>query len=377
MKHVICLAVALAIAAPLAAQQLEPNTPGGSLTINGNGPTGYLSPIAIQFNDSVAIETSGAAGAPYTLLYGALLPTSISFGSEILDIDPVTAGGVVDGLGLGYGGGLPPFFGFLNATGVATLGFSLNAAAIGQTVAMQAAVLDPGAALGLNLSGAPEFNVIPIPPVSTTLVGDDVLGTYALAAPLSLYGQATQDVQVSTNGYILFGNGGTFGDLSESVTELLAGTAGGAPGGQPMVAVLWEDIDMGNGVPGQQVDILELGPGLLSVSWTNGDYFPTTPFGTVSCLIDNATDSVTWDFSLYTNAAPPTEGLVGISDGGSASAVGVEIDLASGGSIGYGAGNPVEAVYQDFAVGAFPEPMDLGGLVMTCIGTSTGSLIFF
>lgn len=376
MKHLICLAIALAIAVPLGAQQLEPNTPTGSLLVNGSGPTGFGMPITVQFNQSVTLDTGGLPGSAYTLLYGNLLPVSIPLGPEFLDIDFLTAGAIVDGLGLGYGG-LPPFLGFLDPTGASRFVFSLNANAIGQLVGLQGAVVDPGSPLGLNLTGAPEFSVIPIPPVNTTLIGDDVLGTYSLANPISLYGMASQDVQISTNGWIMLGNLATFSDLGENSANFLAGTVGGSPGGMPVVGVIWEDVDMGNPVPGQQVTIMELGPGMLSVTWVNGDYFPTTPFGTVSCLIDNGADSVTWDFTGYTNPAPPTEGLVGLSDGGSLAAVGVEIDLAIGGAIGYGAANPVESVYQNFGTGLFPEPLDLGGLIMTCIGTSTGSLIFF
>ena len=157
-----------------------------------------------------------------------------------------------------------------------------------------------------------------------------------------------------------------------------------------MISVLWEDLDVGNNTtPSQGIQITELGPGVLQVTWVDAEYWPNSATFTVACTIDSNLGTVTLDYTGYTNGAPPTEGLVGVSDGGTAAtltgipALATAIDIAVAGSIpGYTSASQSEVIFQNFDGAGSPsvpaEPFDLGGLVVTYIdGNGTGGFIVF
>ena len=380
MRITLVALMALTLGTQVIGQQREPNSPGGSATLNGSGPSGVGTPLNIGINQSLDLRIAGTPGAPYTLLYGSLAAASIPQGNQYVDIDISSFGVLVDGLNLNLArGAFPSVLGILNATGNSTWSFPLSSAALGTRMCFQGVVLDSASSIGLNITGAPEFHAIgPI----TTFNGDDALFHYSASAAVSLYGHSTTSVSVSTNGWLSLTSLAAFSDLGESTTKFLNGNVGGAPmGSAPVVACLWEDLDMANGVPGQEVIISEPGPSLLQVTWANGDYFPLLPFGSVSCLIDSANHTVTLDYSGYATALPPMEGIIGVSDGGSTGvATPAEIDLAGGGLVlGYG-GAPTEDVFQNFSPGSlFAEPVDLAGLVLHFqdTGAGTGSWVVF
>ncbi len=368
------------ILAPVTAQQLEPNSPGGSLQSNGVDPTPGT-PFLVPPNGAMNFEVGGNANAGYSLVVGQLATTSITdplLNGQFFDLDLATAALIGDGIG-GTSTGLPASLFFLNVNGVSSWAIPANPGILGQKLAFQAVVFDAAQPpLNLNITAAVEFDIQNV----TILTGDDSFTSFSLLQPYPLYGQTYNQCFVSTNGWIKFGGAPTFSDLSESTSDFLSGNIGNAGmGSGPVVAALWEDLDMGNGNPGQQVIISESSPGLLTVTWQNGDYYPSTPFGTVVATIDvtAGVPQITLDYMGYTAALPPTEGIVGVSDGGVAMAVANEVDLVQMGVVVPTGGiNPAETIFQNFGIGAFPEPVDLAGTVLNLVDTSgTGQFTLF
>ncbi len=351
------------------AQQLEPNSPGGSLRSNGADPTPTV-PFLVDPNSSMDFEVGGNAGSPYGLVAGQLATQSITsplLNGQFFDLDVATATLIGDGIS-GGSTGLPTNLFALNGTGGANWSIPANAGLLGQQLAFQAVVSDPGQPpLNLNITAAVEFDFQSV----SILIGDDTLTGITLLQPYAFYGQTYTQCWISTNGWIKFGGAPTHSDLAESTPNFLSGNIGNSGAGTgPIVAALWEDLDMGNGNPGQQVIIAESTPGFLTVTWQNGDYWPSTPFGTISATIDvtAGVPQITLNFMGYTAAAPPTEGLVGISDGGTAMAVGNEVDIVQMGAVVPTGGiNPAETIFQNFGTGPFSESVDLAGTVVNFI----------
>ena len=379
-KFTLFLVALCLILAPATAQQLEPNSPGGSLQSNGVDPTPGT-PFLVTPNGTMNFEVGGNAGAGYSLVAGQLATTSITdplLNGQFFDIDLNTAALVGDGIG-GTSTGLPANLFFLNGNGTSSWSIPANPGLLGQKLAFQAVVFDAAQPpLNLNITAAAEFDFQNV----TLLTGDDSFVSFSLLQPYSLYGQTYNQCFISTNGWIKFGVAPFHSDLSESTADFLSGNVGGAGAGSgPVVAALWEDLDMGNGNPGQQVIINEATPGLLTVTWQNGDYYPSTPFGTVIATIDvtAGVPQITLDYMGYSAMIPPTEGIVGVSDGGVAMAVANEVDLVQGGAVVPTGGlNPAETIFQNFGTGAFPEAVDLAGTVLNFVDASgTGQFTLF
>ncbi len=381
MQRFMLFLIALClILAPVTAQQLEPNTPGGFLQVNGVDPTPGT-PFLVTPNGTMNFEVGGNANAGYSLVVGQLATTSITdplLNGQFFDIDLNTAALVGDGIG-GTNTGLPANLFFLNSNGVSPWSIPTNPGLLGQRLAFQAVVFDPAQPpLNLNITAAAEFDVQNV----TVLTGDDSFVSFSLLQPYPLYGQTYNQCFISTNGWIKFGGAPFFSDLSESSQDFLSGNVGGAGAGSgPVVAPLWEDLDMGNGNPGQQVIINESVPGLLTVTWQNGDYFPSTPFGTVIATVDVTAGipQITLDYLGYNAMTPPTEGIVGVSDGGVAMAVANEVDLVQMGAVvPTGGFNPAETIFQNFGTGTFPEAVDLAGTVLNFVDAAgTGQFALF
>ena len=373
----ICV-VALAVSLPVAAQQLEVNDAGGSLTSNGTNPTPG-SPFMIPSEGQLDVDIAGAPASPYIFLAGSLAATSFATGiaGQFLDLDqgaPLLVVG--DGFG-GSAGALPAGFFATNSGGNSNFSIPANPALGGSSIAFQAIVQDPTlGAFPFNFTAAAEYTVVN--GNLNTFSGDDTLMTFPLINPCTIYGVTFNDIAVSTNGWLKFGANATGSDLSESTADFINGNVGGGSAA-PAIAVMWEDLDMGNGNAGQEVQVFESLAGIITVTWSNGDFFPATPFGTVSCTIDCATGQVTLDYSQYTAAAPPTEGIVGISDGGVASSTANEIDLVVAGvTTNFAPVNPAETVFQNFGTGAVSEAFDLGGVILNFVDvTFTGGYTLF
>ena len=375
MKNLYLAAfIALALlAGSVSAQQREPNATGGALKSAGQDPTPGM-PFLVPPTSNVEFDVEGNANAGYALVVGQLATTSITspaLSGQFFDLDLSTAQVVGDAIG-GVANGLPLSLFILNSLGKSHWSIPVNSGLAGQSIAFQSVVYDTSLPpLNLNITAAAEFSIQNV----TLLTGDDATSNVILSQGFSLYGQTYTQCWVSTNGWIKFGNTApTFGDLSESTADFMSGNLGGSGANTgPAIAVLWDDLDMGNGSPNQQVIISEAASGILRVTWQNGDYYPSTPFGTVVCTIDvtQTTPQVTMDYMGYTASPTPTEGIVGISDGGVASATSNEIDLVQSGAVVPAGGvNTAETLFQNFDTGAFSEMVDLSGLVLHFVDAS-------
>ncbi len=365
--HLITFLMFVLFVAPLGAQQREINTPGGALRNAGQDPTPGT-PFLVPPTSNLEFDVEGNANAGFTLVVGQLATTSItapSLSGQFFDLDLTTAHVIGDAIG-GTANGLPLSFFILNSLGQSHWSFPVNGAHVGQNVAFQSVVYDTSLPpLNLNITAALDFAVQNV----TLLTGDDVTTNVVLSQSFTLYGQTFTQCWVSTNGWIKFGNTApTNADLSESTADFMSGNLGGSGANTgPVIGALWEDLDMGNGSPGQQVVISEMPPGFLRVTWQNGDYYPSTPFGSVVCTVDvtQATPQVTLDYMGYSANPAPMEGIVGISDGGVASATSNEIDLVqSGAVVAAGGTNSAETLFQNFGTGSFSEIVDLSGQVL-------------
>ncbi len=347
------------------AQQIEVNDAGGSLTSGGQDPVPGQ-PFLRTVNGSIDFTVGGGPSLPFALMAGPLAQTSFSdplLSGEWYDLQPLAAILLVDGFG--GGGVLPSFISQLNGLGEAGFVFPLSAAANGVEIAFQGIVQDPTIPpLFLNFTAAADFLVT----TAVAVTGDDVVMDYTIpSGGLTLFGQTYGTLSVSTNGWIHFGGGAVFADPTESTAEFLTGTPGGALPG-PVIAVLWEDLDVGNG-PTQAMIVEELVPGMIRVTWQNADYFPSTSLGTIRCTLDftGTEPHVQMDYTGYQIATAPFEGLVGVSLGQGG---GTAHDLALGGTVqpSSPAGAQALALFQNFDGTGMPavaaEAVDLAGLVL-------------
>ncbi|HGY89868.1 MAG TPA: hypothetical protein ENK43_01710 [Planctomycetes bacterium] len=347
------------------AQQVEVNDAGGSLTSGGQDPVPGQ-PFLRTVNGSIDFTVGGGPSLPFALMAGPLAPTSFTdplLSGEWYDLQPLSAILLVDGFG--GGGMLPSFISQLNGFGEASFVFPLSTAANGVEIAFQSIVQDPTISpLFLNFTAAADFLVT----TAVAVTGDDVVMNYSIpSGPLTLLGQTYGTLSVSTNGWIQFGGGAVFADPTESTGEFVTGTPGGAPAG-PIVAVLWEDLDVGNG-PTQAMIVEELMPAMIRVTWQNADYFPSTPAGTLRCTLDftGTEPHFLMDYTGYQAATPPFEGLVGLSLGGGG---GTALDLVVGGVVQSTAPTGAQglAVFQNFdgsgVPAVAPEAFDLAGLIL-------------
>lgn len=297
-----------ALMASLSLSAQETNDASASLTSHGSDPGN--NPFFSSAQGSMVLEVGGASGSLFSLLVGdravgALCPPLLN--GECLDLAVGQASIplliIVDGFG-----GSP--FGMLDSSGGAD--FALPAAGLdGLTPAFQALVQDPtNPPININFSAACEFDISNV----ATFQGDDVFVEYYFPSGVSyeFYGQSFSSITVSTNGWVKFGTGCTFSDFSESTPDLLSGTIGGAPGGDPVIAVLWNDIDMGNN-PSQEVRIQEVQAGSgfeVRVSWINAELFPATALGTFKVTLKSSGTVEIDHHSVNT-----VSGIVGLSSG--------------------------------------------------------------
>ncbi|MCA9323449.1 MAG: hypothetical protein KDB53_22125, partial [Planctomycetes bacterium] len=314
------------------AQQLEVNTPAGSLQSQFVDPTPGV-PFNPTLNGSIQMNLGGAAGQPFALVVGQLATTStpIPFTIEFFDLNMSGAALVTNGFGAG--GALPFYLSFMNNSGTAAFSFPVNPVANGQPVAFQSIVGDPTASpIMIALSAAAEF--VAMQP--TSLSQDDAFLNISIpSGPIMFNGQSFGSIDIHTNGFIKFGGTSTFGDLGNNSTSMINGTMGGSPGG-PAIAVLWDDIDVGNNAT-QSVAFAEPVPGIITVTWNNADYFPSTPIGTFSCTIDSLAfgpgfPMITFDYSMA-NMGGRQDGIVGVTAGNAGIATTAEHNLVVGGAV--------------------------------------------
>ena len=385
-RSTLAICVALLTSAAATAQQLEANSAGGALEGNANNGT-FANPVVgtplnVNVSQSFGFRVGGGGNAPYILVLGSLATTSTDFGGifggQYLDIDQGTAQIVGDGFGLAPSA-FPSSFFITNGTGVSQWNIPANAALDGSTVAMQALVSDatiPPFNLNFSAAFAWAFNNV------QTITGDDQGILYTFSAPYQFFGTNYAQASFSTNGLICPGPSLSTG-FSESNALMLAGS----PAGRPMLAVMWEDLNMiATSVP----------PGLLSVNensvtrtvtatWANGSYFsaPAGIWGTITATIQDFTTftQVTFDYTGFTHATPPNEGIVGVSDGNilGAGSLDIQADVATAGAVNVYSSPTMDTYFQNFdGTGTVPAgPFDMTGTVMTIIlDPAAGILVF-
>lgn len=396
MRPIIMLGLLAFAVATATAQQLELNDAGGSLTRSGTDPV-VGCPFPVSANGSVDFRISGAPSLPYILALGSLAGTSTQLpllNNQYFDLDLATA--VVLGDGIGGSGLLPSYLCATNGNGVSNWSFPANPGLVTATIALQAITTDfAQPPFNLNITAAAAYTFVsaptPITPagvqVGTNLTGDDAFQVFTTTSSYTIYGAARTQFAVSTNGFIRIAATGT-SDLSESSAEMIGGTPG-ALAAAPLIALLWEDLDMGNNLVTQSVQCFEdTTSGVLTFVWNNGEYFPsTTPnWGQVACRITNlgASCQIELDYSAYNyqvSGGTPSEGIVGVSDGnvGGAAGANVQADLINICTVPFTSSGDFQTYFQNFdgtgGVGTpAAQPIDVQGLILTFIDTSvTGS----
>jgi hypothetical protein len=378
----LLLGLALAFASvSVSAQQLEVNDAGGSLTRAGVNPTPG-SPFTLFQPTPIDFRVGGAPNSGYILLLGQLdnPSTFIGFGiNQYLDL--VQASAQVIGDGIGFTGPLPGQWFVTNNTGVSNWSIPTNQAMAGQSFAFQAIVSDPTLPpLNLNFTAAAEYAISPLT-LLLSFNGDDVAQQANSVNPYFIYGANRTGFQVSTNGFVKLASTGTpQNDRFEGVTTMINGTPG-ASAAAPLIAVDWEDLDMGNNTAIQAVRVFEDVPNkVLTIEWVNGEYFTTSPnWGTQRIIITDISgfSQIELDYTAFSPAVAPIEGLVGVSDGNTGVPAGanVQADLITAGAVNpYVSTGDFETYFQNFdgtGTGSVPaEALDTAGHTITFVDTT-------
>ena len=393
MRYVVFLCFVLASGAALG--QIEPNTPGGALTVLGANPVAG-SPVCIQQSGQMQFEVRASMPQTgYLLAVGQFNPVGFIFtplANQASNL--VLPGAIVVGDGLGSTPGiLPPTFFFLNNAAEATWALPVNPNFAGQQFAFQAITFDPTLPGNVNFTAAVDFDIMPtngfnlLDDINFNGNLDEGWTTYFFQnGPFTFYGQSYDRMSVGTNGWITFNRSDGTGDPANSDdTEIAADFINGGVGllggdARPAICPLWEDLTFMRDPCTQQLLLTEQGS-VVTVTWENVDYWPAQFIGSVSCTIDFAQNTIMMDYSGYMPGIAPMEGIVGVSDGNYAQLNGftagtdLATDLVVGGTNMTVSTGPFGTIYQDFGA---TEPVDLGGRVLNFVdGSGMGSWMYF
>ena len=358
------------------AQQLEANSAGGSLTSNGQDPVPGM-PYTVTDSSGMPLEISGSLpNTPYLLVQGQLAATSSAFpalGGQFIDID-LNQPYVVIGDGFFGGGALPAILFALDVNGRASwlLPTNPSLAASGIRLSYQAMTSDPASPpFNRNVTAAGEFEIVQ----GMVFEGDDDFQNYPLqGGALSIFGNSYSSIDVSTNGWMSFGQAAQHSAVNPSSSNFVDGRVGINTGGAtaPAIAAHWRDLVFSNRSTQRVIIAEDTSSQTIQITWQDGDYFPQTGFGTVSCTIQGnmGMPIVTIDYGLYAPVSAPSTGIVGVSDGDNASGPDLSVDLATGGSVNASTQTVDQVSYfQDFsgANSGSAEAIDLAGLVITFV----------
>jgi hypothetical protein len=375
----LALCLMAGVALPCAAQQLEVNDAGGSMT------RGTVNPIpGCPFNVSpssgvIDFRVGGGATSGYILVMGPLAATSTQI--ALLDnqyYDISIPGTTVIGDGIGFTGSLPPALFVTNALGQSNWNIPANPLLTGIQLAFQAIVFDAAHTLGLNFTAAINFSFnagggagVPAGVLIGSIQGDDVGFQANLTTPITFYGTAYSQLNIASNGYVRFA-AGTGSSLGETTASFMAGTPGGVAAA-PMIAGDWEDLNMivANGGVAQCYEDTTPGSERVTVRYLNGNYYGGIVFGTLDIIIDiNANGAGgargTLDYGGYNPATAPSEGIVGVSDGNNGSGVNTQFDFfqfCPNPTVQGYLSTQGETIFQNFdGTGSTPaEAIDVGG----------------
>ena len=193
-----------------------------------------------------------------------------------------------------------------------------------------------------------------------------------------IYGAGRTQFNVSTNGFIRCASNSVT-DLSETAAEMIAGNLSASATLGPVFALMWDDLNMPAAENRNVVLSENTGTNTLTFSWVNGRYFSpsTTTFGNMTCTITDlgGVCQVVYDFSAFAPTIAPSQGLVGVSDGSTATTNNFQAELVTAGAVNpYVSTADFETYFQIFSatsVGAPPiQPIDVQGTVMTWLDTT-------
>ena len=370
-KSMTALAAAL-MAVTLGAQQIELNDAGGSLTrVTSNPIPG--TPFTVYQGTAFDFRVSGAPNSGYILVLGNLATSSTQLpilNNQWLDLDQATA--QVLGDGITYSSPNPGEWFITDAFGRSNWSIPVNLAMAGGDYDLQAIVSDATLPpFNLNLTAAGRWTISGAALLGT-LVGDDSGLTVTSAHSYPLYGAGRTQFGVSTNGNIRLG--AIFStDLSETAAEMIAGNPNAITPAAPMIAVDWEDLDMGNNAT-QAVQIYEdIVNNELIFRWVNGEFYVTSAnWGNIECRIQDLGGfcQVELDYTSYLPAPAPSEGLVGISDGNIGGATGIDTQadiVVAGAVVPFTSTADYQTYFQNFdGTGTTPiGPIDVAGTLFT------------
>ncbi len=311
----------------------------GTYISNGPGaptPVSLRSPIALSTGSTgIAIcylgtgvnYTNGAGATPtdvfmgvgLTMTAGTASPTCLNalniFSSRIANIAitySVPAGVATEGkYGESCGEGFASLYELFDG---ATSTFDLGGAPAAENV-ISAQFTGPGYAF---TQGASAF----FTPTSVALaLTDDSVSAQVMPFPMALPdGTMTNDITISSNGFVWLNGTNTVNDFSESVAELLSG--------DPRIAVLWDDLNVADATaPGAIHFDVDPSGNAVYVTYLNVVEFGAAGAAngpnTAQLMIDNQ-----GNFELRYGTVGSLDSLVGFSLGGGAADPGAE-DLSA------------------------------------------------
>jgi len=344
-----------ALAPNLQVPDYQVNSANASLDFNGVQGNIYLPATTnVCVNSPIIANLGGTAiGFPFDVILSAspLIPTSAgalqTAGGQVLNINLTQFFTFV--FGGTFTNGFVPFS--LPASFPSPASFKLQMAIIDPTV-VGAIALSQGC--NLDVSGAQAL--IPGPFVDdagTIYTANDPL-TGCLPA-LNFFGTTYTQFSVESNGRVGF---------SPAAATVPFGTGSWVPGvagGNPLTdtfAGFWMDFQGGSfGVAGNQINLQNLGNGLLQIDYVNQNYWGQPALiANGSIIFDAATSTVTLSKTGTWPSDPTTPCWLGLSPGQAGSAAGIATDsgqqvYATGGT-GGAISNPTDMIYTNGDPGA-------------------------
>lgn len=324
--------------------EFETNSPEASFDVDGIQNGGPNGPVAntIQVNGGTVTAnfSSNLGGTAYEVAVQNAAAVALSAGGFPLSASAQTFNlDLTAPINYINGGAIPSFSPY---PGNFSAAFTVTGS-VGDTIAGQAAMLNPGNPDGIELTQAAQVEVVPCLGIVT--LGDDDNAMIPLSVPYTFYGTAYNEVYVGSNGQLNFGGGDN--GWASGATQLNNDA-------RATIAILAEDL---NPSAGGQVCFSE-SMGSFTVDYSNIPSFPTT--GSNSFTVTCAPGTILFD---YSNGFTDVDGTVGLSAGFGTNTL-LPLDLSSGPQVI----GPGTTPYEDFT-----GTNDLSGLILTWGLDATGT----
>lgn len=327
------------LTASLGAQQ--PNVPGRAVMDFNlrSGPPYPITGVDLPVGQPFQLRVAGVANAPFITYQSSLAAGSLSvLGGQIVDIDPLGAFPVLDGLAL------PAIFS-TNASGNFAATVDLAASTpVGLVTAFQTLIADPIAPQGASLTAASEITTSAGVSIISLTIGDDAAQMFDLSAQgmnFGFYGVNHNRIFVGSNGNMTFTSANT--DFTPTPTELLAGP--------PRIATFWTDLVPASGQI--QVSFDRSGPvTTMTTAFNNVPTFNAISRHTFSTTLTGAPfNQIDMSFDAFNQASQFTQ-ITGIAGGGNLGGTNqAETDL----SAGFISGAANQALFEWFGQPSFPN----------------------